>query len=157
MSLWGIGPAFVAWSLGYSAVMLTLTCVFYPEFQIEMVPDRVLDVLGCMLIVVGVPFFVVSQRAILRAYEAHALKTDGVYRCCRHPLYAAWVVFIVPGLVLLVKSWLGLTTPVFMYLVLRVLVPKEEAHLEKVFGAEYLQYKKRVPRIVPYGCLLTRD
>jgi protein-S-isoprenylcysteine O-methyltransferase Ste14 len=87
----------------------------------------------------------------MRAYNAGELITGGVYRCCRHPVYSSWVVFIVPGIALLVGSWIGLTTPIFMYFILRVLVKIEEAYLENLFGSKYLEYKKKVPCILPIG------
>lgn len=60
---------------------------------------------------------------------------------------------MVPGIVLVVNSWIGLTTPIFMYLILRKLVKKEEIYLESVFGSEYFDYKKKVPCILPYGLM----
>jgi protein-S-isoprenylcysteine O-methyltransferase Ste14 len=63
------------------------------------------------------------------------------------------VVFLAPAIALLVNSWLGLTAPVFMYFVLRSLVHKEEIYLENTFGAEYQDYKTKVPCILPYGWL----
>ena len=89
----------------------------------------------------------------MRAYNADELVTDGIYKCCRHPLYASWVVFFVPGIVLIVNSWLGLTTPIFMYFILCRLVKKEEIYLESVFGSEYIHYKRKVPWILPVGRL----
>jgi protein-S-isoprenylcysteine O-methyltransferase Ste14 len=38
-----------------------------------------------------------------------------------------------------------------MILILRLLVKKEEAYLEEVFGSSYTAYKKRVPCILPVG------
>ena len=64
------------------------------------------------------------------------------------------LIFIVPGTILLINSWIGLTVPLFMYFLLRVLVKKEELYLEKRFGAGYLKYKDKVPCILPYGLLL---
>jgi protein-S-isoprenylcysteine O-methyltransferase Ste14 len=61
------------------------------------------------------------------------------------------VIFIVPGIALLVDSWIGLTTPIFMVVMLRILVRKEEAYLEGVFGSQYIEYKKKVPCIMPWG------
>lgn len=90
----------------------------------------------------------------MRAYNADALVTNGIFRCCRHPLYASWVVFIVPGIVLLANSWIGLTTPVVMYFLLRSLVKAEERYLESVFGSDYLDYKSVVPCILPYGWMV---
>ena len=153
MSRWGIGPVFTFLSIGYGVMMLAISHYFYPVFQITFVPERLLSLLGISLIVIGVPFLLISVKTVMRAYNADALVTDGIFRCCRHPLYASWVVFFVPGIALLARGWPELTTPIFMYCVLRVLVRKEETYLENVFGSEYLEYKQNVPCILPLGCL----
>ena len=116
-------------------------------------PDWVLNILGVSLIVIGIPFFLISVVTAMKAYNANELVTNGIFICCRHPLYASWVAFIVPGIVFLANTWIGLTAPIFMYFILRVLVQKEEIYLEKVFGSEYFDYKKKVPCILPYGWL----
>ena len=41
-----------------------------------------------------------------------------------------------------------------MYIILRILVKKEEIYLENRFGIEYLNYKDTVPCIFPYGIFL---
>ena len=153
MSRWGIGPIFACSSIGYGLVMLIVSRYFYPYFQIKLLPYRFLSVLGVTLVLIGVPFFLISAVRVMRAYNADNLVTGGIFKCCRHPLYASWVVFIVPGIALLVNSWIGLTTPIFMYIVLYSFVQKEEIYLEKIFGSEYLDYKNRVPIILPYGWL----
>ena len=104
---------------------------------------------------IGIPFFIISVFAINRAHNSGKLVTEGIYRCCRHPLYAAWVVFIVPGIVLLADSWIGLTIPLVMYVLLHILVKKEEIYLEERFGEEYVEYKKRVPAVLPIGWILS--
>jgi len=40
-----------------------------------------------------------------------------------------------------------------MYFLLCNLVKKEEAYLERVFGSEYIDYKKEIPCILPFGYL----
>jgi protein-S-isoprenylcysteine O-methyltransferase Ste14 len=153
MSRRGVGPVFAAVSIGYALLMLAISRSFYPLFEMRFAPHWLLSTLGTILILIGVPFFALSVKSVMRAYEADELVTDGTFRCCRHPLYASWVVFIVPGIVFLMKSWTGMTTPIFMYYILRALVKKEEAYLENVFGSEYREYKKRVPCILPIGRL----
>jgi protein-S-isoprenylcysteine O-methyltransferase Ste14 len=149
MSRWGIGPIFAFLSIAYGLMTLIVSRHFDPFFTIGFVPQRFLSMLGIILIGVGLPFFIIAVKTVMRAYNADALVTGGIYRCCRHPLYAAWVVFIVPGIVLWANTWLGLTAPLFMYLLLRILVRKEETYLENVFGSDYVEYKKRVPCILP--------
>jgi protein-S-isoprenylcysteine O-methyltransferase Ste14 len=153
MNRWGIGPIFASLSIGYGMMTLVISHYFHPFFQIDFIPYRLFSILGIALIVIGVPFFLISAKVVTRAYNADELVTDGIFRCCRHPLYASWVVFIVPGIVFLVNSWIGLTTPIVMYFILHLLVRKEEVYLERVFGSEYREYKKNVPCIVPVGCL----
>jgi protein-S-isoprenylcysteine O-methyltransferase Ste14 len=152
MSSWGIGPVFGALSLVYGITMAVISDHFYPVFTIGFIPNWLTPILGIALIVIGVPFFLISRKTIKGAYSADKLVTDGIYRCCRHPLYASFVFFIVPGIFFLTNSWIGLTTPIFMYIILRLLVKKEETYLEGAFGSEYLEYKKNVPCIVPFGC-----
>ncbi|MBW2596300.1 MAG: isoprenylcysteine carboxylmethyltransferase family protein [Deltaproteobacteria bacterium] len=151
MTLRGVGPKFAALSAIYGLAAVIVSRYFDPFFQIEIVPYWILLMLGILLILIGVPFLIIAILTVARAYHADKLVTDGIYKFCRHPLYAAWVVFIVPGIVLLVNSWIGLTTPVFMYFILRILVQEEEASMESVFGLEYLEYKKNVPCIMPVG------
>jgi protein-S-isoprenylcysteine O-methyltransferase Ste14 len=153
MSRWGVGPVFASFSIGYGIIMLVISNYFRPVFQINFVPYWLLAVVGIFLIMIGVPFFLLSVKTAMRAYNADELVTEGVFSCCRHPLYASWVVFLVPGAILLANSWIGLTTPIFMYFILRNLVKKEETYLEEVFGPEYLDYTRRVPCILPYGLL----
>ncbi|MBN1380447.1 MAG: isoprenylcysteine carboxylmethyltransferase family protein [Deltaproteobacteria bacterium] len=153
MSRWGVGPVFAALSIGYGMIVLAITIYFYPVFQIDFVPYWLMSILGISLLVIGVPFFIISVITVMRAYNADQLVTDGIFRCCRHPLYASWVIFIVPGTVLLINSWIGMTAPVFMFVLLRILVIREETYLVGAFGVEYLDYKKTVPCIWPYGMM----
>ncbi len=146
-----MGPKFAALSIIYGLAAIIISRYLDPLFQIGIVPYWILLILGIFLILIGVPFLIIAMSTVVRAYHADKLVTDGIYKFCRHPLYAAWVVFIVPGIVLPVNSWIGLTTPIFMYFILRILVREEEAYMESVFGLEYLEYKKNVPCIFPVG------
>lgn len=151
MSRWGVGPIFAFLSIGYGVFILAISRYFYPFFKIPLLPQWLLSGLGVVLILIGIPFFIISVIAVTRAYNSNSLVTHGIYGCCRHPLYSAWVVFIVPGIVLLVNNWIGLTAPLFMYILLCKLVIKEEVFLERVFGSEYIDYKNETPCILPFG------
>ncbi len=80
---------------------------------------------------------------------AGKLIKTGIYKICRNPLYASFVCFIVPGLMLLTNSWIFLTVPIFMYFVFKLLIKAEERYLENTFGQEYLDYKKETNAIIP--------
>lgn len=123
----------------------------------DFVPYWVLAAIGAALCLIGVPFWIAGVRAAMRAYEAKTLCTDGAFGLCRHPIYGSWVVFIVPGVALLMNSWIALTVPVVMYVLLRLMVCQEEAYLEREFGEAYRAYKRRVPAVLPLGWLKRQD
>ena len=70
----------------------------------------------------------------MRAYNADKLCTDGAFGLCRHPVYASWTVLLLPGIALLIGSWILLTIPVVMAAILRWLVREEEEYLAERFG-----------------------
>lgn len=156
MSRWGIGPVYASLSIAYGALTLFLTWYFYPLFTITSVPEIGLITAGLVFLAAGLAFFLFSVIAVTRAYNADHLVTSGVYRFCRHPLYAAWAVLIVPGIALLAKSWICLTVPLLMCVILRLLVVKEERYLLQIFGDQYREYMRRVPSIIPFGPLFRR-
>ncbi len=151
MKFTGVGPIYIAVSLIYTALIMFIVYSNNRQDQIPFVPDYIRIYTGIFMMVVGFPFYIMAIKQVLKAYRATELVTTGVYSFCRHPLYTAWAVFIVPGGVLLINSLIAFTIPVFMWLLLRLIVPKEEAYLENTFGKEYLEYKKRVPCVMPYG------
>lgn len=151
MTFWGVGPRYTLLSVIYCLLTVFISRYFDPFFKIDFIPYSALATAGILLIGLGLPFYVISLIAIKRAFNSDRLVTDGTFGMCRHPVYSAWIVFFVPGLMLLFNSWLGLTAPVVMYLLVMFLVGKEEIYLETVFGDDYLTYKKQVPLVLPVG------
>jgi protein-S-isoprenylcysteine O-methyltransferase Ste14 len=156
MTRWGVGPLWGLISLLYGIAAYHIT----PLSPALRIPDTLypaLTILGILLIAVGLPFYVLSVKAVMRAFSAGKLVTDGVYGICRHPLYGSWIVFIVPGIELLLHSWFGLTTSIAMYATLRVLAKREETFLADKFGESYLRYKASVPFVLPVGWLKQKN
>ena len=153
MTKWGVGSKFTNLSLIYGLMMVLLSKYFDPMFKITFVPYKFLVITGVILIVAGLPFYIHALVTVMRAFQERRLVTNGSFGMCRHPVYAAWVVFFVPAIMLFFNTWLGLTAPVFMYMLIRMLVDKEEIYLEEMFGEAYLAYKKRVPLVLPIGWL----
>ncbi|MRR14275.1 isoprenylcysteine carboxylmethyltransferase family protein [archaeon] len=134
--------------------MFWLTMSLDPLFSITAsfrIPYLVLVWAGIILIASGVPFYLASIIPVMRAFKEKRLVTGGVYGMCRHPVYAAWLLFFVPATALLTDSWAFLSAPLVMYGIARALVPEEDAYLEETFGQEYLRYKQDVPAFMPYG------
>lgn len=160
MTKWGIGPKFTFYALIYCLIMFGLTVYLDPLLKITKtlsISYRSLALIGIILILLGVPFYLSSLITVMRAFKEGRLVTNGVYGMCRHPVYAAWVVFFVPGIALFMDSWALLSAPFIMYLTARTLVAKEDVYLIKTFGQEYLRYKQRVPAFLPYGWLKRKN
>lgn len=75
-----------------------------------------------------------------------AIVSDGPYRFSRNPIYTGMVVALVGLAIALDNAWL-LVVLVPFYLVIRYgVIAREEAYLERKFGAPYLAYKSAVRR-----------
>jgi len=156
MTMFGIGPRWGLISLAYGALVYALARIFpLLTFPAGLHPG--LNILGALLILVGLPFYFLAVRAMTRAFKAGELATTGVYAVCRHPLYGSWIVFLVPGIVLLTHIWLALSVPVVMYPALRIMAREEEDYLAATFGERYLRYKAAVPFVSPTGWLRRTD
>lgn len=153
MTFWGIGPKYTILSLLYCSLTVGLSMYFNPFFKIPYIPDHILAMIGTFLILIGIPFYIISIVTIKRAFQAGRLLTDGPFGMCRHPVYSAWIVFFVPGIMLLINTWIGLSAPLAMYVFILLLVKEEEIYLERVFGDDYLAYKERIPLALPIGWL----
>ena len=91
----------------------------------------------------------VSVRSVMGAYKEDQLATGGLLAIVRHPIYSAWIVFILPGLAFLSQSWPMLLTPLVAYAVFKVLIHREDEYLEERFGEAYLDYRARVNELIP--------
>ncbi len=77
--------------------------------------------------------------------SAHALKTDGVYRISRNPMYLSFWFFSV-ACFLLVPSLLPAILTLYCLVVHHFIIRNEEKFLENSFGDQYRSYKNRVAR-----------
>ena len=70
----------------------------------------------------------------------------GLYRFTRNPMYIGFALWTL-GLAILVDSaWMLLAVPIGLVLIDRFVITREERYLERKFGEEYLDYKRRVRR-----------
>lgn len=151
--------------LGFNAASIFLAlffCAFFPFLLIRRSSggfDELLEVLGVALILCG-QLLRISARGYKaeRSNNGNALVTDGPYGLIRNPMYLG-ILLVGIGIVCAVgRFWALLIFLVGFFLNYWYLFACEEAALEKLFGAAYKEYKRRVPRIIPsVGSLLTRD
>lgn len=148
MTVLGVGLKFAIISIFFAAIIFAVHFLWMSHLTIP-IPRIVTQVLGILLVIIGVPVYLISGLSIHRYFYDGQLATKGIYGYFRHPIYGAWIVFIVPGIVLLINSLIGLTVPVFMYGVFKIFIREEDKYLEEKFGEEFFEYRKRVGEVFP--------
>lgn len=149
MSIFGIGPKLAILTIIYTVIMYFITKMTGEMFVIKQIPDSVIYVTCFLLLLIGIPFFITSVKTLLKGFPNGKLMIRGVYSIVRNPLYSSFICFIVPALVILTKSILVITTPVFMYFLFKILIKKEEEYLEQTFKQDFIEYKSKVCSVIP--------
>ncbi|MGH6975059.1 MAG: methyltransferase family protein [Stellaceae bacterium] len=90
-------------------------------------------------------FYMHRMRVISLAPQT-TLITTGPYRFSRNPLYLGGNVFIFFGAALLFGSPMALVLTTLHLPLMDRFIRREEAQLERTFGADWLRYKARVRR-----------
>jgi protein-S-isoprenylcysteine O-methyltransferase Ste14 len=147
MTRWGVGPRFATFSLIAAFIAIAFNYVYFPWLIIHHSTPVLLT--GIILILMGVLIFFIATYQVHRAFSAGRLVTGGVYGYIRHPVYAVWILFFVPGLFLITGIVFLIFMPFFMYGLFKILIVREEVYLEQKFGEQYVEYKKRVNAIIP--------
>jgi protein-S-isoprenylcysteine O-methyltransferase Ste14 len=141
MSVMGVGGKIAIPTLLYLAVAEGVTLLFRPSFDITATRNYgLLLIAGLVMIAVGFSLNLVAAFAMLKAHRADRLATGGLYRLLRDPMYVLQIFVTLPGLFLLLNSWLALAGVIPAYLAYRIFVREEHRYLEERFGEEYKEY-----------------
>jgi len=79
----------------------------------------------------------------------HELVRTGVFRICRHPIYAATWWWIVCSQLLLMNPGSGLLVPHFYWTEFGRRIEIEESNLIRKFSRAYEQYRMKTPVLIP--------
>ncbi len=143
MTVMGVGPQAAVPAFAYLALTIILDQFLKPRFSMTGSFQAFLP-WGVALTVLGLVVLAVSSIQMLRAFNRHELVTTGMYAIAPNPMFMSYVVFILPGLALLLRSWLVLTTAVVFYVLIRVFARAEDRWLREEFGERYITYRKKV-------------
>lgn len=147
MTRWGIGPIYAAGSVISVAILWKINISLLPILIMPYNPF--VFVLGIGLIAAGLLILVTAVVQVHSAFSSRKLVTRGVYAYMRDPVYAVWILLIVPGFILITRMLLLTIAPFLMYSLLKALIRREEAYMELTFGKEYLDYKSKVNSMIP--------
>ncbi len=108
-----------------------------------------LRVIGSTLVVIGamIAFPAMAALGFRRSFgrEMNPLKQAGFYRATRNPQVIGGALMPI-GIVILFPTWYGAGWLILYAAIFHMMVITEEEHLHRIFGDEYRQYCKRVPR-----------
>jgi protein-S-isoprenylcysteine O-methyltransferase Ste14 len=116
-------------------------------------PDWARYYLGSAVILSAIALAIAGERQFKRAgtsvkpwVPSTAIVTSGVFARTRNPMYLAMVILLA-GIGLLGNSlWFPVITIGFVGVMQYGVILREEAYLERKFGAPYVEYKARVRR-----------
>lgn len=149
MSVFGVGPMLAFITIDYAVIIYFVSSAYCSLFSISFLSRSVLDIAAITLLAFGLTLHVICAMTIVKIHKQDRLSTGGMYKMCRHPMYSVWIFFNFPAIALLFGSWLMLTVPVFMYIIFRILVRKEENYLKERYPQDYIEYKKNVNLVFP--------
>lgn len=147
----GMGPLYVG-------VVVALTVAALLLSRSGTLPLLRLDALRWPLLIIGILLMAGGIWMILAAnfqcrisanIEQNRLVTGGVYARVRHPIYSAFI-FLGSGALLLANNLYLLLLPPLFWLFLTLLMKHtEEKWLLQLYGQQYADYCRRVPRCIP--------
>ncbi len=141
-SILGIGPILFIWTVGYGLVMVYLNYKFSGGlFFLNSLPQYATFAFGDIFLFIGSIIFFKSFLALKESRQKGKLAVEGVYGFMRHPMYAAWIFFIIPGIAVIARSLFFLSVALCAYCVYKYFIKAEEDVLEYQFGQDYIHYK----------------
>ena len=148
----GVGPLYVI-----TIVLLTIISIFLSATRF--IPVITFTNMRWIFILIGILCFIIGitlwlKAVIIDRLDAHIIKnelvTTGVYAYVRNPVYSAFM-FVCTGVLLIYGNLVLLVLPIIYWGFMTVLMKlTEEKWLEDLYGKEYVQYRQRVNRCIPW-------
>ncbi len=148
MSLWGVGPVFTILSLLMIAGCAVLAWSYPAIFSINR-GLLIFYFIGALLIGMGFFLWIPAGSRIDGCIRRGFIADQGVYGIVRHPIYSG-ILFVLSGFCIAAHSLILLIPPVVIYLILRVLLRREEKVMHEAFGEAYQTYRRRIPAVIPH-------
>ncbi len=141
-ALVGAGDRIVLAMLPFAVAGIVANVVWPDVFRIG--SESVGTVIGLVLLAVGVPLWVMSVAQILMYVPRGKLITTGPYALLLHPIYTSVSLLVIPGVGLVLDSWVGFAIGAALYASSRAFSGREERQLAESFPMEYPAYRAKV-------------
>lgn len=141
----------------FSVWALFAVLALFPEYR-NIIPFQIQNQIPDVQRLLAVVFLIPANLIIVPAYLSmglvthiglpegkHQLRTGGIYRISRNPMYASFI-FLNTATFLFIPSVLLLVVMIYGMIVHHFIILGEEKFLAGKFGHEYQVYKSKVPR-----------
>lgn len=148
MTIFGIGPKILKKTLLIAIIIYASQYFFFPDFKIQ-ISQTLAFIIGEVWFVLGIPIWISGGIEINKNFKKGKLATSGILKYIQHPIYCAFILFYIPALVFMSRSWIGFIMPFVFYFFFKIYIGIEEKWLKEKFGDEYLIYNNKTGRIFP--------
>jgi protein-S-isoprenylcysteine O-methyltransferase Ste14 len=125
-----------------------IPCVITTSIPEHSLLDFAMESAGYMLLMAGVGLRLWSTLYI-GSRKSRELTRQGPYSMCRNPLYLGTCAIVI-GVALLFINPIMLLAILVLFVPATILtINKEDQHLEEIFGEDYRNYRRQVPRLWP--------
>ena len=148
----GVGPLYVITIILMTIISIILSVTrFIPVITFTNM-RWIFILIGILCFIIGITLWL--KAVIIDRLDAHIIKnelvTTGVYAYVRNPVYSAFM-FVCTGVLLIYGNLVLLVLPIIYWGFMTVLMKlTEEKWLENLYGKEYVQYRQRVNRCIPW-------
>ena len=148
----GVGPMYVITIILMTVISIILsTTRFIPVITCTNM-RWIFFLIGILCFIIGITLWL--KAVIIDRLDTHIIKnelvTTGVYAYVRNPVYSAFM-FVCTGVLLIYGNLVLLVLPIIYWGFMTVLMKlTEEKWLEDLYGKEYVQYRQRVNRCIPW-------
>ena len=148
----GVGPLYVITIILMTIISIILSATrFIPVITFTNM-RWIFILIGILCFIIGITLWL--KAVIIDRLDAHIIKnelvTTGVYAYVRNPVYSAFM-FVCTGVLLIYGNLVLLVLPIIYWGFMTVLMKlTEEKWLEDLYGKEYVQYRQRVNRCIPW-------
>ncbi len=145
----GIGKNLERAGILLAIVILLCTFFFKSFFRYPFENMNLLRILGAVIFIVGIYLHLKAAKSMGKAFNENRLLTGKAFKYYRNPMYATLFFMIIPGLSLIFNSWMIVATIPILLITFFLYIHEEDEYLEKQFGDDYINYRKKVAILIP--------
>lgn len=136
--------------IGFIMVCVSDSLIFnFSTFLTNYILWPIRIILFAIFLVIALIFMRLSEKSVFpENQEEKPLVKTGIFTHIRNPMYLGTPLIFI-AFIFLTLSLISIVPIIITMYLFNNMVKFEEKDLEKIFGQEYLEYKKKVPRWLP--------